>query len=204
MAERNSGHTRDPFDWYVEDIWCTHALLNMVSIVGDIHDPCCGQGNIVTAIRERGRPATGADIIQRAAGFEVINFLDDFRPRANVVTNPPFRISEKIIEHALFVTHSGGIVAVLAQAKFLYSQGRSELFDSCEQILHCSTRPNMPKGTALIEHGEAIRGGGSIDFSWCIWRSGAPAYVETKTDWVLWQGDRSVKSGRRQRSSRVD
>lgn len=185
MAERNSGHPRDPLDWYVEPASCVHSLFNVVHFEGAIHDPCCGQGTIPKVAEARGFYATGADIVPRSPEYGCLDFFTDSFPRHNIVTNPPFRESMRIIQHAKEVVTPGGIIAVLAQAKFLYSQGRIDLFDDCEQIIILSKRPSMPTGSSLLEHGEAIRGGGSLDYCWCIWRAGTAGPTRCVIDWVL-------------------
>jgi hypothetical protein len=185
MAERNSGHPRDPLDFYVEPASVVHSLLNVVAFTGPIHDPCCGVGTVVKAAWERGIHASGADIVQRAPQFELQDFFSDQRPRSNVVTNPPFRESMRIIEHAKQVVLPRGIIAILAQAKFLFSQARIDLFEDCERVIILSRRPSMPTGAALAEHGEAIRGGGSLDYLWCIWRAGTIGPTSCRIDWVI-------------------
>lgn len=185
MAERNSGHPRDPFDWYVETSECVHTLFNVVEFPEEIHDPCCGIGTIVEVARQRGHVATGADIIDRGAGFPVVNFFDEHRTFSGIICNPPFREAVRVVEHALRLVRPGGLVAIVGQSKFLWSQGRVELFDRCERIIILSTRPSMPKGEALMEHGEDIRGGGSIDYCWCIWRAGVVGPTNCKIEWML-------------------
>ena len=80
----------------------------------------------------------------------------------------------------------GGIIAIVAQAKFLYSQGRYQLFQRRDMdcVIHLSRRPSMPPGKLLAEKGEACRGGGSMDYCWAVWRLGrkpGPAVVR----WAL-------------------
>ncbi len=95
MAERNSGHPRDPLDFYVEPASVVHTLLNVVAFEGPIHDPCCGSGTIPKTIWSRCRYATGCDIVQRGdIEFPVRDFFTDTRRYPNIATNPPFRESD--------------------------------------------------------------------------------------------------------------
>ncbi len=186
MAERESGHARDPFDWYIEPETCVHALFNVVAFDGTIHDPCCGRGTIPGVARHRGYSATGSDIVDRADGqFPVVNFLHDDTVRDAICTNPPFKDSVAIIEHAQRIVRPGGVIAILAQSKFLFSQRRIDLFDNCYKIVILSKRPSMPPGAALAEHGESIRGGGSMDYCWCIWLAGVTGSTSCSIDWTL-------------------
>lgn len=175
MGERHSEFDRDANDWYVEPAWCVERLLDRYPEITALHDPCCGIGTIVHVALDRGISASGSDLVARAGGrFPVRDFLTFARREPSIVTNPPFKIAEQIVRHAMSVTEEGGIIAVVAQAKFLFSQARNPIFTSAamERVIAFSRRPSMPPGVMLQELGEACRGGGSIDFVWCVWRSG--------------------------------
>lgn len=164
MGERPSEYERDENDWYVEPEWSVHALMDRVQFTADVHDPCCGMGTIPKAFC-----GTGADIMDRGYGYPVRDFLTDDREYENIVTNPPYGIAQTIIERALVLARSR--VAALVQTKFLASQRRHALFSkpSMERLIMFSRRPSMPPGKMLVEHGESIRGCGSIDFCWAVW-----------------------------------
>lgn len=184
MAERHSGHEREELDWYVEPESVIDTLFNSVAFEGAIHDPCCGGGTIPRVARRRGKVATGADIVSRAPGFDVRNFFTETRVFDNIVTNPPFSVAEAIVEQARRCTRSHGLIAIVAQSTFLFSQGRCKLFDDCLRIVILSKRPSMPPGKLLQEHGEKIRGNGSINYCLCVWRKDyAPA--RTYIDWMM-------------------
>ena len=171
MGERHSKHIRDKYDWYVEPEWCIDRLFNSVKFDGRIHDPCCGMGTIPRVASKHGYLAFGSDIVVRGYGWEKEDFLKAGERRVihNVVTNPPYKIAQAIIEKALII--ATGRVAVLVQTKFLSSQGRHKLFSDrrLEKVIIFSSRPSMPPGKELEKYGERIRGGGSIDYCWIIW-----------------------------------
>lgn len=174
MAERPSKFKRSADDFYVDPFWCSDILFDRVAFPRGLHDPCCGSGTIPKAARANDIDATGADLRARAEGFAVRDFFADAGPYPSIVTNPPYAIAVPIIEHSLNVTEPGGRVCALVQAKFLFSQRRKALFrrPEMERVIILSRRPSMPPGEALAEHGEKIRGGGSIDFCWVVWKVG--------------------------------
>ncbi len=189
MVERHSEYERDEHDHYVEPAWCVDVLLAAYpeELSHGIFDPCAGLGTIPDRAILRGFPATGADLIDRANGrFPVQDFLTDHRERPSIVTNPPFKIAVAIVQHALSVVPEGGIVAVIAQAKFLFSQARHPLFSNSlmERVIIFSRRPSMPTGAMLAEHGEACRGGGAMDYAWMVWRVGKTSQDAT-IEWTL-------------------
>jgi len=164
VGERPSEYERDTNDWYVEPNWCVEILKGRAPFTGAVHDPCCGMGVIPTVMG-----GTGADIVDRGYGYPAQDFLLDRRHYDNIITNPPYGIAQRIIEHAL--TLASGRVAALVQVKFLASQKRHALFsdERMERVIMFSRRPSMPPGELLQAHGESIRGGGSIDFCWAVW-----------------------------------
>lgn len=187
---RSSGYDRAANDWYVEPSAIVTALLQRVSSFthNGYHDPCCGLGTIPKAGRAMGIEATGADLIDRAHGvYPVRDYLADDTSYPGIVTNPPFNIAIDIVRHALKTTRHGGRVAIVAQAKFLFSQERHPLFTDrqCERVYILSRRPSMPPGALLLEKGEACRGGGFHDFMWIVWRVGKTA-PGCSVDWVIW------------------
>lgn len=185
MGERHSEFERDADDWYVEPRDVVERLLDRVPLDG-LHDPCCGCGTIVAVARERGKQATGADLVDRGYGFPIRDFLTDHVSYPSIVTNPPFKIAADVVRHALNTTMHGGIVAVVAQAKFLYSQARYPLFNcpEFERVIAFSRRPSMPPGKMLEELGEECRGGGSMDYCWAIWRVGKTS-PGASIEWTL-------------------
>src|SRR6516225_10039224 len=68
---------RENGEHYVEPPWCSRRLFEAEAFEGAIHDPCCGFGRIVDSARFAGLVATGADIVARAPGFEVVNFFQE-------------------------------------------------------------------------------------------------------------------------------
>lgn len=175
MGERPSEYERDANDWYVEPAWCVQALKDRVRFTGNIHDPCCGSGTIPKFMN-----GTGSDLIDRGFGYPTQNFLLSTDTYDNIVMNPPYKLAQEFIEEALDRVRFK--VAALVQTKFLSSQRRFRLFVRPEtmRIIMFSRRPSMPPGNMLMEHGERIRGGGSIDYCWVIWGRGnkSPCTVE--------------------------
>lgn len=172
---------RDDHDWYQEPIWASEALFRAEPFIGDIYDPACGEGNVVTAARNMGFEAFGSDIVDRAAGcFGLLDFLDEAAepyvsyPVDNICTNPPYRDAERFIDLAL--KRSRFKVAALVRLAFLEGKRRRALFEQwpLSRVLVFSGRISMPPG------GRGIKAkGGSVAFSWLVFAHGhdGPATV---------------------------
>ena len=171
MGERRSSYDRVNNDWYIEPDWCVDLLRENVNLRDGIHDPCAGIGTIVNNFIEAGIWATGSDIVNRGAGFDVQDYLTDPTVRRNIVTNPPYKLTEKIVRHAL--AHTEHRVCVLVPLNFLAGQKRHSFYidTPVEKIVILSRRPSMPPGEMLVQHGEEYRKNGSIDFCWIVWNN---------------------------------
>ena len=124
MGTRHSEYRKDPLGWYVDHPDVATALFDRLDALGIglevLHDPCCGEGNIVDVALVRGIRATGADIVDRAAGrFGVRDFLQDTRRYENIVMNPPYdKRALEFIRHGLAHVLPGGKVIGTGAAEF--------------------------------------------------------------------------------------
>src|SRR6476646_7661393 len=134
-------------DWYVEPHWVNRRLFEVEfwnDTTSTIHDPAAGIGQVVRAAREHGLKASGADIVDRGAGFQVQDFLaSSIEKHENIVTNPPYGLLREFTERALRLARDKVCilcpVARLNAARWLEASG---LF--CVWLL--TPRPSMPPG----------------------------------------------------------
>jgi hypothetical protein len=188
LTTRPAGTERHPWDWYVEEPWVTEHLLNCAPIDRNVVtiDPCCGGGNIVRVLCDRGFQAFGTDLFDRGAP----NFLGtaDFigAQRAlyeaigplSIIMNPPFSfqdgelvrgLAERFVRRAIDVaTHQ---VAALLPLKWLASQERYRLFTQVSPIgvYILTRRPSMPPGDQIEKLGKKAWARGKIDYMWVLW-----------------------------------
>ena len=181
---------RDGLDWYVEPETSTSALLRVERFVGRIHDPSCGQGNIVKTLIAHGYHASGSDLVDRAGSPGWFKGISDFLgPEAmfadNIVMNPPFfkaKGAEAFIRKALAV--ATGKVAAFVDIKFLAGGGRANgLYRELppNRVWIITPRPSCPPGEVLKAGGKAE--GGTADWIWMVWDKTAP-YSGTVTNWL--------------------
>ena len=163
MSEDRSGYARADLEWYQEPPWVSERLLDAERFDGGAQDTACGVGAIPDVLASRGRPFTGADIVDRAQGkFALRDFLIPIPSPAwpNIICNPP---ASKLpfVEQALAQVEPGGLMAVLAPLKWAGSQGRYALFfrPETERMVVLSRRPSCPPGALLQAQGEGVRRG---------------------------------------------
>lgn len=156
-------YTRNNNDFYTEPPWTVRSLLAAVPFEGTVHDPACGIGTIPTAFYDYPNPVTYSDLIARGFG-PVKDFFADATVHDNIVTNPPYKLSEYFIHYGL--KHIRYKFVILARLSFLESQRRFRLFTEKPpaQVIVLSRRPSMPPAGFNIE-----AKGGKTAFCWIIW-----------------------------------
>lgn len=163
--EFSHDYQRNDSDYYVEPRWCIRSLIEKVNFNGSIHDPACGGGTIPKEFIEKGFLASGADKKDRGYGI-TIDFFKDTNVYENIVSNPPYRLSEEFIKKGLRSANER--VAILARIAFLNGQRRFKLYTERppEKVVILSRRPSMPPGGMNI-----IPQGGKTDFCWIVWNN---------------------------------
>lgn len=161
---RGSGYDRNADDWYQETPACVDAFLDHELLVGNVWDPACGAGNIPERCRSRGLDVFASDLRDRGYGDTGVDFLRSSRQVDNIVTNPPFRLAEPFVRHAL--TMARRKVAIVARPSFLQGRARRKLFTNTpvSRIWLHSSRVSMPPGGKGIE-----AKGGAIAYCWIVW-----------------------------------
>lgn len=86
---------RHPWDWYIDETWCTDALVRTLGFEAfdgqHIHDPCCGRGTIPHYFDQYGFSASGGDVEDRrgAYGFPVGDWRFAVHDFYRIATLPP-------------------------------------------------------------------------------------------------------------------
>lgn len=162
---------RDPHDFYVDPIWCSERLFEEESFIGPVWDPACGTGRIVAAARAAGLSAIGTDIVARGfPGAEVVDFLTTKGSIDNIVTNPPFKLAQKFVEHALRSVSRKA--AFLLPLGWLNGDKRSRWLEDLplQTVLIITPRPSMPPGELVAA--DIKPQNGRQDFAWYIFAQG--------------------------------
>ncbi len=204
LAAAPKGTARHPWDWYVEEQWVTHRLLDFVDFERDVTylDPACGLCHIPAALTDRGLKAFGTDIFRRCADPRFLgehDFLGDQRhmleasPALSIVMNPPFscqdgrlvqKLAERFVRRALsLATHK---VAALLPLKWLASAGRYRLFsEHLPTIYVLSERPSMPPGNLIgqFDPRDAYKHG-KVDYMWLVWDLQGSKLAHAPTIWI--------------------
>lgn len=122
------GHERRKDDFYATPPEATRALLAVESFEGTILEPACGDGAISEVLEATGHAVRSTDLIDHGYGDDNgWDFLGIGYPyhADNIITNPPFKLTEQFIERSL--QHTSRKVAMLLKLGFLEGSKRSRL-----------------------------------------------------------------------------
>ena len=124
MSQRESGYERKERDAYETPEWVTEALLPHLPPQLAIWEPAAGSGQMFRALCMRGHKVVGTDIVNG------IDFLttDDHPPCNAIITNPPYALAQKFVEHALACAP---LVAMLLRTDYDHAKTRQHLFGRC-------------------------------------------------------------------------
>ncbi|WP_019646180.1 hypothetical protein [Novispirillum itersonii] len=123
--------TRPADDHYPTPPEATRALLSVEQFGAGIWEPCAGSGEMAAVLRQAGYTVAATTLHDGRADRDFpkhrviggTDFLAETRLRHHaIVTNPPYRIAEEIIRHALSLRPQR--VAMLLNLKFLGSKAR--------------------------------------------------------------------------------
>jgi hypothetical protein len=157
-------------DLYQTPECATRALLAAVPLPEVIWEPACGPGAIVRVLRQAGHKVYATDLIDYGCpdSKSRIDFLMEGAPSFQVdaiVTNPPFKLAEQFVQHALTL----GIpkVIMLLRFAFLESERRCAILESGLLAGVYLFRKRLPM---MHRHGWTGRKASSgIAFAWFSW-----------------------------------
>lgn len=157
---------RERDDFYPTPPKATRSLLHVEKFPSPVWEPACGDGAISRVLTEAGHTVISTDLIDRGYGTSGRDFLLDYETTAaSIVTNPPFKLANEFVEHAL--TRATHKVAMLCRLAWLEGKERRKLFLSTPlaNVWVFSSRVPMLRGGVDMRKG----GGGMIAFAWFVW-----------------------------------
>lgn len=150
------------------------ALLEAENIPHRIWEPACGPGAIVRVLRASGRSVFASDLVdyaspdQNEAGWD---FLLERKCPAGVeavVTNPPFKLANEFVAHALDLCPR---VIMLLRLAFLESSRRSPILDGghlSKVHVFRNRLPMMHRAGQGIKAAERTTSS-ALAFAWFVW-----------------------------------
>jgi hypothetical protein len=171
-------HAERGVDLYETPAVAVEALLRVEQIPHCIWEPAAGKGAIVRVLRNRGHAVIASDIHDYGGLHFVGDFLTQERMPAGcgaIVTNPPFRIAEQFVAHALELAP---LVVLLLRLAFLESERRCNILENRGLARVHVFRKRLPMMNRDGWQGPKANSG--MAFCWMAWERGyvGPAIVD--------------------------
>jgi hypothetical protein len=175
MSTLITGNARAPLrdrgmDLYETPECATLALLRAENLPHRIWEPAAGRGAIVDVLRAHGHEVLASDLVDygNPTHFARRDFLLERKAPDGcncIVTNPPFRLADAFVAHALELSP---LVIMLLRLAFLESERRSRILDSGMLARVHVFRKRLPMMHRAGWTGP--RTGSGMAFGWFCWK----------------------------------
>ncbi len=152
-----SAADRPDGDFYGTPSDVTQALFNFLPTISiRVWEPASGTGSMARVIEATGREVIETDLSNGQDFLETTSLLAPW-----IITNPPFKLAHRFIEHAARLKAQG--IALLLKSQYWHASGRRLLFERLRPsyVFPLTWRPDFHYG----------RKGGSptMDVLWTVW-----------------------------------
>lgn len=128
-ASNHVEEEREEHDYYATHPSAVEWLCQLETFSKDILEPACGEGHISKVLEKHGYNVESFDLVDRGYGKGGVDFLQyNEVVDKDIVGNPPYKLAQEFIEHAMEIITEGHKVAMLLKLTFLESSGRKTLF----------------------------------------------------------------------------
>jgi len=156
-------------DLYETPAVAVEALLRHVELPQRLWEPACGNGRIVDVLRAHGHEVIGSDLIDygRPDFFSRRDFLMERKAPDGceaIVTNPPYKLVEQFVQHALELSP---LVVMLLRLAFYESDRRTHILENCGLKRILVFRKRLPMMHRAGWEGHKANSG--MAFCWMLW-----------------------------------
>ena len=183
-ASNHSKSKREENDYYATPKSATLELLKREKFYPTIIEPAVGGGHIAKVLENNGYQVQGYDIIDRGykntiiKDFMTVN-IEKKKKRFDIVTNPPYGITEDFVSYCLNMVPVGTKTAMLLPIRFLEGQKRYKIINSINPPKSCHV---FVKRIYCYKNGIQTDDSSAVCYGWFIWEKGYTG--KTEVDWI--------------------
>lgn len=114
-------------DFYTTDPKALRSFANYFELDKVVWEPACGTGNLSRVLESMCQKVYSTDLKDRGYGESGVNFLEcDSVPDGvtSIITNPPYKLANDFIEHAMDILPVGGTYIALMNLSYLAGKER--------------------------------------------------------------------------------
>ena len=154
------GKNRAVADFYPTPDYAVEELLKRINFEGSVWEPACGDGAIAKFFPDCLATDLRTDLNYGKGG---IDFFTERRQVNNIITNPPYSLAQRFVEHSLECADKK--VVMLLKLVFLESISRKNLFDRkmLENVWVFRRR------LKIYANGIMGKNSGLIAYAWFVW-----------------------------------
>lgn len=170
VGVKAASHAERGDDLYETPVEAVEAMLAVEPLPHHIWEPACGRGRIVERLRQRGHHVVASDLNDYGcphseSGVDFLSVGQSSIDVEAIVTNPPFKIAGKFVEHALFMAPK---VVMLLRLAFLESERRTGILEGGQLARVHVFRNRLP-----MMHRDGYAGpktsSSAVAFAWFVW-----------------------------------
>ena len=161
---------REQHDFYATDPAAAEWLVKIEQLAPNIWEPACGQGHLSKVFEKHGFNVLSTDLFDRGFGIGGVDFLSTENEfDGDIITNPPFSLATKFVDHGLSLVPDGRKVIMFLKVQFLEGQKRRAFFERTplKTVWISSRRINCYRNGV-----ETLTAGGMMALAWFIWEKG--------------------------------
>lgn len=180
LGAKVSTSEREENDFYATNPDAVKFLLEKETFRHDVWECCCGMGHLSREIENAGYNVISSDIVDRGyPDTHIANVMDAEENVYDVITNPPYKNAQEIIQHLIDISKPGTKIAMFLKVLFLESRERRKLFD------------NHPPKTIYVSSKRIVCAkdgdfdsitSSAIAYAWYVWEVGYTG--DTIVKWV--------------------
>jgi len=165
-----SSHTEDDrqkHDYYATEPKAVELLLELEQF-NNVLEPACGEGHISKVLEQHKIPVTSYDKYSYGYG-QIQDFFGITRWYGDIITNPPYKLAQQFVEHALEIIPEGRKVAMFLKLQFLEGKKRKKMFQKYPpKVVYVSA-----SRLVCAKNGEFTKNvSRAVAYAWFVWVKG--------------------------------
>ena len=167
-------------DFYATDPRAAQDLLDVEEFSDTVWECAVGKGHIANVLKDNGYKVIATDLIDRGyPDTEEKNFFDYKENDKDIITNPPFKLAQKFLEHAQEISSNGTRIAFFLKLTWLEGKARGKMFKKYppKYIYVFSSRRGCARGGDFDKYSSS-----AVAYCWYIWEVGE--HTEPIIRWI--------------------